>query len=88
MFLPSGSQEDVLLVHHSSFSFSSPVDLPQAFGVDHILILIQMLSHAGASHNCSPISILIRSAQDISEIRVSTLLSFQLLRGCYLIQAI
>ena len=43
------------------------MDLPQAFGVDHILILVQMLSHAGASHNCSPLSILIRSAQDISE---------------------
>ena len=56
-----------LQVHHSSFSFSSPVDLPQAFGVDHILILVQMLSHAGASHNCSSLSILIRSAQDISE---------------------
>ena len=26
-----------------------------------------MLSHAGASHNCSSLSILIRSAQDISE---------------------
>ena len=26
-----------------------------------------MLSHAGASHNCSPLSILIQSAHDISE---------------------
>ena len=56
-----------LQVHHSSFSYSFPVDLTQAFGVDHILFLIQMLSHASASHNRSPLSLHIRSAEDISE---------------------
>ena len=76
-------------VHHSSFSFSSPVDLPQAFGVDHILILVQMLSHADAPHIHSFLAIkLFRSAQDISKIRVSTLHSFKLFRDWYLIQVI
>ena len=39
-----------------------------AFGVDHILFRISMLSHAGAILNRSPLAILLsRSAQDISE---------------------
>ena len=51
--------------------------------------LFQIPSHAGALYYHSTSRyLLFRSAQDISEIRVSTLLSFQLLRGCYLIQAI
>ena len=56
-----------LQVHHSSFSYSFPVDLTQAFSVDHILFLVQMLSHAGASHNRSPLSLHIQSAEDISK---------------------
>ena len=66
IFLPGGSQEDVLLVRHSSF-FSSPVELIQAL-IDHILFLFQIPSHTGAPHNNSLLAIhLFRSAQDISE---------------------
>ena len=43
------------------------MDLTQAFSVDHILFLVQMLSHAGASHNRSPLSLHIQSAEDISK---------------------
>ena len=40
----------------------------QAFGVDHILFRISMLSHAGAILNHYPLAIqLFRSAQDSSE---------------------
>ena len=64
-----------LQVRHSSF-FSSPVEPIQAFGVEHILFCISMFSHAGAILNRSPLAILLfRSVQDISKIRVSTLLS-------------
>ena len=88
MFLPGVSHEDALLVLHSPF-FSSPVDSIQAFGVDHILSLFQKFYHTGAPHNHSPLAILLfRSAQDISKIRASTLHSFKLFRGGYLIQAI
>ena len=78
-----------LQVHHSSFSYCFPVDLTQAFGVDHIPFLVQMLSHADAPLNHPSLAIkLFRSAQDISKIRVSTLHSFKLFRDWYLIQAI
>ena len=89
MFLPGGSHEDALLVQYSPF-FSSPVDSIQAFGVDHIpFSSFQMPSHAGAPYIQSFLAIqLFRSAQDISKIRVSTLLSFKFFRGCSLIQAI
>ena len=55
----------------------------QAFGVDHIPFpSFLMLSHAGAPRNHPLLSIqLFRSAQDISKIRASTLLSFKLFRG-------
>ena len=77
-----------LQVHYSSFSYSFLVDLTQAFGVDHILILVQMLSHAGVPLNCSPLSILIRSALDILEDSCFHSQSVQVILRCYLIQAI
>ena len=42
MFLPGDFHEvgHEFQVHHSSFSYSSPVDLTQAFGVDHIPFLV------------------------------------------------
>ena len=44
------------------------MDSIKAFGVDHTLFLISMLSHAGAILNHSPLAIqLFRSAEDISE---------------------
>ena len=65
------------------------MDLPQAFGVDHILILVQMLSHAGASHNRSPLSLHIRSAEDISEdLFLHYQDPFKLFGDYFLIQAI
>ena len=88
MLLPGGSHEDALLVRHSSF-FSSPVDSIQAFGVDHIFSSFQKFYHTGAPHNHPLFAIhLFRSAQDISKIRVSTLHSFKIFRGRFLIQPI
>ena len=58
-----------------------------------VLLIIPFLvsnifSHTGAPHNHPLFAIhLFRSAHDISKIRVSTLLSFKLFRGCYIIQA-
>ena len=87
MFLSGDCHEDVLLVHHSPFSFFSG-GFKSSF-VDHILSSFQMFSHAGAPLNHPLLAIqLFRSAQDISKIRVSTLLSFKFFRGCSLIQAI
>ena len=87
MFLPGGSHEDALQVRHSLFSFFSS-GFNSSF-VDHILSLFQMFSRAGAPLNHPLLTIqLFQSAQDTSEIHVSTLLLFQLLQGCYLIQAI
>ena len=75
-------------VHHSSF-FSFSGGLNSSFHVDHILFLVSnAFPMTGAPHKHSTLAILFfRSAQDISKIRVSTLLSFKLFRGCYLIQA-
>ena len=74
-----------LQVRHSSF-FSSPVDLIQAL-VLSILLFFQCFSYAGAPLNHPSLAIkLFRSAQDISKIRVSTLHSFKIFRGCSLIQ--
>ena len=58
-----------LQVHHSSFLYSYPVDLTQAFVVDLIPFpLFTMLSHSGAPINHSPLAIhLFRSVEDISE---------------------
>ena len=67
MFLSGDSQEDTNGVSSSSFFILFFSDGFNSSLVDHILSSFQMLSHAGASHNCSPLSILIRSAQDISE---------------------
>ena len=75
-FLHGGSLEDALLVRHSSF-FSSSMNSIQAFGVDHILSSFQKFYHTGAPRNHPLLAIqLFRTAQDISKIRVSTLLLF------------
>ena len=58
-----------LQVHHSSFSYSFPVDLTQAFVVDHILFLVSNV----ISYRCTSQSFTshyfhwFRSVQDISE---------------------
>ena len=76
-----------LQVHYSSFFFFSG-GFNSSF-VIHIICSLQMFSHPGAPLNHPLLAIqLFRSAQDISEIRVSSLLSFQLFPGCYLIQVI
>jgi len=79
-----------LQVHHSSFSFSSLVDLIQALVLSILLFFFfQCFSYAGAPLNHPSLAIkLFRSAQDISKIRVSTLHSFKLFRDWYLIQVI
>ena len=60
-------------------SFSSPVDLIQALVSSIVFSFAQCFSNAGAPHNHSPLAIhLFRSAQDIPEIRVSTLNPFKL----------
>ena len=65
-------------------SLSSPVDSIQVLS---IISSFQIFSHAGAPLNHPLLAIrLFRSAQDVSKIRVSTLHSFKLFRGCYLIQ--
>ena len=76
-----------LQVHRSSFFFFS--DGFKSSFVDHTFFLVSMLSHAGAPHYHSTSHyLLFRSAEDISKIRVSTLHSFKLFRGCSLIQVI
>ena len=58
-----------------------------SFSLVHMLSMLEVLTKD--SLNLSLLAIeLFRSAEDISKIRVSTLLSFKLFRGCYLIQAI
>ena len=59
MLLSGDSQEDTNGASSLLFFvlFSSPVDSSQAFGVDHILILVQMFSHAGAPLNHSLLAI-------------------------------
>ena len=65
------------------------MDLTQAFSVDHILFLVQMISHAGASHIRSPLSLHIRSAEDISEdLCLHYQDPFKLFGDYYLIQVI
>ena len=66
MFLPGGSHEDALQVHHCLFSFFSG-GFNSSF-VDHIFSSFQMFSHAGALLNHPLLVIqLFRSAEDISE---------------------
>ena len=67
MFLSGDSQEDTNGVSSSSFFILFFSDGFNSSFVDHILSSFQMLSHAGASHNRSPLSLHIRSAEDISE---------------------
>lgn len=67
MFLSGDSHEDSNGVSSSSFFILFFSDGFNSSFVDHILSSFQMLSHAGAPRNCSPLSILIRSAQDILE---------------------
>ena len=59
-------REDTNGVSSSSFFILFFSDGFNSSFVDHIRSSFQMLSHAGASHNRSPLSI-IRSAQDILE---------------------
>ena len=90
MCLSGDSQEDTKEASSLSFFvlFSSPVDPIQALLITSFSSF-QMFSHVGAPLNHPLLAIqLFRSAQDISKIHVSTLLSFKLFRGCYLIQAI
>ena len=77
MFVSGDSQEDTdgASSYHYSFFFFS--DGFKSSFVDHTFFLVSMLSHAGAPCNHPLLAIqLFRSAQDISKIRVSTLLSF------------
>ena len=61
-----------------------------SFGIKHTpFLFFQCFSYAGAPLNHPSLAIkLFRSAQDISKIRVSTMHSFKIFRGCSLIQAI
>ena len=87
MFLSGDSQEDTNGTSSSSFSIlfisggtkSSFVDLTP------FLISMPFLTGAPLYHSTSRY-LLFRSVQDISKIPVSTLHSFKLFRGCYLIQ--
>ena len=90
IFLSGDSHEDrngASSYHSLSFLFSGGF---KSRFVDYIpFFSFQIPSLDGAPHIYSFLAILLfRSAQDISKIRVSTLLSFKFFRGCSLIQAI
>ena len=90
MFASGDSHEDSNGASSSSpfthFFFSGGLN---SSVIDHIFFLVSIPSHAGAPHIHSLLAIhLLRSVQDISKIRVSTLHSVNLFQDWYLIQAI